>query len=153
MGGREWRPTITKKLDAVKIKYFNPRLPPGCEWTPAHREKENKLKEKSQFQVYVITNDAYGLVSIFEVYQMGKQGKNVYVHLEAQKDYPPKWPVDPKKPIPEITKRVFGLRQYIRDAVKREKLKNVLFFDGKNGVDKLANRLIGDWKKKWPKKA
>ena len=102
--GRHWRPDVIKALDAAKIESFNPRLP---EWTPEAMVVEDKHKEKDLFHVYVITNEAYGLISIFEIYQVGKKGKHAYVYLADEKTEAPKW--TDNTPDKEITKAVLQL--------------------------------------------
>lgn len=58
-----WRDELISMLNS-NVPYFNPQVP---EWTPADAEREDSCKPLAGINVFVITGDALGTYSGFEI--------------------------------------------------------------------------------------
>lgn len=75
----EWRNELIKKL---KIPYFNPVVK---DWTPECQAEEIKQRDKSKFNLYVITPKMTGVYSIAEVVEdaIKKPDKTIFCLLDS----------------------------------------------------------------------
>lgn len=65
-----WRSELIEKLDA-NVPYFDPQV---AEWTEADAAREDACKPVARFNVFVITGDALGTYSGWEIHEEATKG-------------------------------------------------------------------------------
>ena len=107
--GYDWRKVLDDRFDYIKfVELFNPIVE---EWDEKAREKENKYKEVSDINVYVLTPYMEGCYSIAEVVDDSNKRpeKTVFVYLSEIKS---------EKEIRRFTKEMLHSLEAVAELVK-----------------------------------
>ena len=77
-----WRDLLIPQLS---INYFNPVLESGVEWTNEHQQEEIKQRNECDINLYVLTPEMTGFLSVFEIGQdsKSKPHRTVFSYMEA----------------------------------------------------------------------
>lgn len=69
-GTTTWRNQFVTELEARRVRYFNPQLPPEVEWSSRHAAQEKRRLASASIVVMVITNHTTGMVSLLETCEL-----------------------------------------------------------------------------------